>query len=411
MNNAFHNTIAKDTQIKKFCTYGFLKNLKFFEPYLLIYLMQNNINLFQIGLLIAVREMIINLFEIPSGFVADYWGRKKELYLCFTFYIFSFIFFFFTDTFTLAALGMICFGLGEAFRSGTHKAMIYTYLDIKNWQAEKTYVYGRTRSFSLIGSSISSLLGITLILAVPTDRYIFLFSIVPYLLDLLLIMSYPEFLDTSDKKQDTSFKEMSMSILHSFHLNKFLRNLLLEEGIWSAVFSYLKDLIQPLLEVIIIGSGLSLITTLSADDNLKIILGLVYALLNLVASYFSKKAYLLKRNHTTIVCLTFMHGTFILLCGLLGAFSSYYLMVCIIYIFIYILHSMRKPIFLDEIDSHIHKSNRATVISASAQLKSLFLMVLAPTLGFIADYFGMGFVILGLCIILSITLPLLNIKH
>ena len=31
----------------------------------------------------------------------------------------------------MAALAMAFFGLGEAFRSGTHKAMIYTYLERK----------------------------------------------------------------------------------------------------------------------------------------------------------------------------------------------------------------------------------------------------------------------------------------
>ena len=133
MSNQQRKDILKDFQVKKFCIYGFLKNLKFFEPYLIIYLMGNNINLFQMGVLIAVREIIINLFEIPSGFIADYFGRKKEMYFCFVFYIISFIFFFFTDTFTLAIGGMIFWGLGEAFKSGTHKAMIYTYLDYQGW--------------------------------------------------------------------------------------------------------------------------------------------------------------------------------------------------------------------------------------------------------------------------------------
>ena len=68
--------IRKDKQIKKFCAYGFLKDLRFFEPYLLIFLMGKGIDLFQISILIAVRELIINIFEIPSGFISDYFGRN-----------------------------------------------------------------------------------------------------------------------------------------------------------------------------------------------------------------------------------------------------------------------------------------------------------------------------------------------
>ena len=410
MNDELRKDILKDYQIKRFCAYGFLKNLKFFEPYLIIYLMGNNINLFQIGVLIAIREIIINVFEIPSGFIADYFGRKKEMYFCFGFYIVSFVVFFFTDTFTLATLGMVFFGLGEAFRSGTHKAMIYTYLDYKNWQSEKTFVYGRTRSFSLIGSAVSSLFGIVLILSVSSDSYIFLFSVVPYILDLFLIMSYPNFLDISDKKHDASFKEMVKDIIESFRINKKLRNILIEEGIVEAGFSYVKDLIQPILEIIIIGSGVSVIASLSADDNLKVILGLTYATLNLFGSYFSKKAYLLKARRTSLTCLSLIHIAYAISSGLLAIFSKQYLAVCAIYVFIYVLHSVRKPIFVDEIDNNIDKSNRATVISTSAQLKSLFLMIFAPVLGFVADNIGLGIVMVLLCALFTSTLPLLKTK-
>ena len=44
---------------------------------------------------------------------------------------------------------MVFFGFGEAFRSGTHKAMIMAYLDKKDIKDSKSKVYGKTRSFSL----------------------------------------------------------------------------------------------------------------------------------------------------------------------------------------------------------------------------------------------------------------------
>ncbi len=403
-----HKMILQDFQIKKFCLYGFLKNLKFFEPYLIIYLMSNNINLFQIGVLIAVRELIVNVFEIPSGLIADYFGRKKELYFCFGFYIAAFIAFFLTDSFVLAAVGMIFFGLGEAFRSGTHKAMIYSYLDFKGWQSEKTFVFGRTRSFSLIGSALSSLVGIALILLVPSDSYIFLFSVVPYILDLVLIMSYPKFLDVADKDHDTSLKEVVMGVVNSFRINKKLRNILIEEGMSEATFSYVKDMIQPILEIIILGSGLSIIASLTAEDNLKVILGIVYAVLNLFGSYFSKHSYILKGRRANTTCLLFLHLSYAILFALLAVFTKQYLFVCAIYLLLFILHSVRKPIFVDEIDNNIEKANRATVISASAQAKSIFLMVFAPVLGFVANYIGIGLVMVILSVLFVATFGLLK---
>ena len=400
--------IARDLQIKKFCLYGFLKNLKFFEPYLIIFLMSNQISLFQIGILIAVREVIVNVFEIPSGLIADYFGRKKEMYLCFGFYIVSFVMFFFVENFTIAIFGMIFFGLGEAFRSGTHKAMIYTYLDKQNWQKEKTFVYGRTRSFSLIGSAVSSSLGIAIILIVPADSYIFLCSTIPYILDLILIISYPKYLDSADKNQENNFKKMTKELVNSFRTDKKLRNILIEEGISEASFSYSKDLIQPIFELIIVGSGIAIITSLSYEDNLKIILGLVYAVLSLSGSYFSKKAYLIRDKKSGMECLYIVHIAYVGLYALLAFFSGQYLLVFAIYILIYAVHNIRKPIFVDEIDNNIGKATRATVLSAAAQLKSLTLVIMAPTLGYVADTYGMIWAVLLLSAIFAVTTKLLK---
>lgn len=384
--------ILRDWQIKKFCAYGFLKNLKFFEPYLIIFLLNNHLNLTQIGILIAIREIIINVFEIPSGFIADYFGRKKELYFCFTFYIISFIFFFMGNKFVFAMIAMIFFGLGEAFRSGTHKAMIYTYLESKNWQSEKTFVYGRTRSFSLIGSAISSLFGILIILSVPADNYIFLFSIIPYFLDFALIVSYPSFLDFSDQDKSVTLKEMIARLFASIKHTKSLRRILIQEGMTESSVSYVKNLIQPILEAAVIGSGIIVISGLTADQNLKIILGVVYAIINLFGSYFSKKAYLLRNKKTAKECLMIFHVALAVLFGMIAVFAKNYILVACVYVLLYIIHSMRKPIFVDEIDNLIDKSTRATFLSMAAQLKSLMLMIIAPALGYVADNFGIVYV-------------------
>ena len=81
-------------QVVKFSMYGFLKNLRFFEAFLIIYMLSHDMNLFKIGILFAVREAIIYIFEIPSGVLADRFGKKNELVLCFLFYIFSVLFFY-----------------------------------------------------------------------------------------------------------------------------------------------------------------------------------------------------------------------------------------------------------------------------------------------------------------------------
>ncbi len=156
--------IKKDRQIIKFCFYGFLKNLRFFEPFLVIYLLSMDLSLFKIGLLYSIREITNYIFEVPSGMFADNYGKRTELSLCFIIYIISFVFFFIGGEFWVFVIAMFFFGLGEAFRSGTHKAMILSYLEEKGWFSFKGLVYGRTRSYSLIGSSLSAFLSIVFVL-------------------------------------------------------------------------------------------------------------------------------------------------------------------------------------------------------------------------------------------------------
>lgn len=382
--------IKKDPQVKKFCLYGFLKNMKFFEPYLLIYLMSHNISLLEIGLLMAVRELVVNILEIPSGFVADYFGRKKELYLCFVFYIISFVLFYYTNSFGIALVAMIFFGCGEAFRSGSHKAMIYTYLDHKGWTEEKAFTYGLTRSVALVGSAVSSVVGIILILVVPNTSYIFLFSAVPYILDFLLIATYPRYLDVADKKAGISFSVIVKEFVESFLGNRPLKQLLLQEGVTASCLSYIKDFVQPLLEFVVLGSGIYFIANGSLEDNLNVALGVFYAMLNLVGAIASKKAYLVKKYGNNLKCLLYIQRTILILLLALSIYYQNLYVVFLLYFAIYAIESIRKPIYLEEIDHHIHKENRATILSVSAQMKSLFLMIFAPVFGYLADNFGMN---------------------
>lgn len=393
--------IKKDRQIKKFCFYGFFKNLQFFEPYLLIFLMMNNLSLFQIGLLITIREITINLFEIPSGIIADNVGRKKELYMCFSFYIVSYIFFFFSNGFLLASLAMLFYGLGEAFRSGTHKAMIYSYVDKMGWQEYKTYVYGKTRSFANIGTAISSLLGIIFILFVKDIKFIFILSIVPMLIDFILILSYPRFLDKVDSRE--SFRDFFKDIVSNFFANKNSIRILLNEGIYDATTSTMKDYIQPILKILVLQSGVLIIASFDLETNLKIILGILYFILGICGSFISKRAYKIKlKPYQTLNLLSMILFILVIFTSI---FMDIPLLVICLLLIINCLINFRKPIFINELDKNIVKTSRATMLSISSQLKSFFLMIISPIIGLISDRFGVeyGLVFIG-CLLLVISL-------
>lgn len=396
-----HELIKKNNQIKKFCLYGFLKNLMFFEPYLYIYLIQvMQLSLFQIGTLFSIRGIIIYIFEVPSGIFADQYGKKTELMFCFIFYIASFFFFFLGGSYAIVAVAMVFFGLGEAFRSGTHKAMIYAYLEQKGWFEHKTFVYGRTRSFSLIGSSLSAFTAIFLIIKLPRMQWIFLFSIIPYILDFLLIWSYPDTLNEPVESTFSIKKFFTYSIeqIKNVFANKSLRKVVISSSLFDAIFKVLKDYIQPILKDIILVSGIYIVVSMGADNQLKIILGLIYGVMYIFSSWVSRNVYRLnlKFKSDKLMDISFDILGIVFFIMFFAIKTKIMLAVILLYFFLYLLKDGRRPLAVDVFGDYMRKNERATVMSIESQVGSFFMIVLAPLFGYIADKFGIAILFFGI---------------
>ena len=87
--------------------------------YLWVVLVNWGLSLTQIGLLISIEKFTCYLFELPSGWLADRWGMRKELCLCFVAYIVAFVFYYFgRESFANLVAAAFLYGLGEAMRSG-----------------------------------------------------------------------------------------------------------------------------------------------------------------------------------------------------------------------------------------------------------------------------------------------------
>lgn len=396
--------IKSDFQIKKFCLYGFFKNLKFFEPYLLLYLLSLGYNLFTIGSLVAFRETIVYLFEIPSGIIADHYGKKKELMMCFVFYIISFVFFFIGDFYAII-LAMLFFGLGEAFRSGTHKAMIISYLEEKSWDSEKTFVYGRTRSFSLLGSALSSLLSIILVLMIPNLKYLFLIAVLPYIADFLLILSYPESLNeaSGDKITFKEFTALGKGHFNSLRNNLELKNTILSSAVYDGVFRTIKDYIQPLILVLVMGKAIENLASFSQDEQSKIILGIMYFAFYMMSSQASKNIYRLTKNISADFLYNISFAINAIICIFLVYFikSSMILGLMLSFLVLYLLKDVRRPLFVEISSRYMKKSERATMLSIESQVRAIIMIIIGPLFGYVADNYSLSTLFVLLAIIYS----------
>ncbi|MBY9002079.1 MAG: MFS transporter, partial [Candidatus Heimdallarchaeota archaeon] len=391
----------------KFRFYGFFKNLRFFEPYLLVmllaYLGDIEFPLLTIGSLFLVQEVFTYAFEIPSGILADKFGKKNELLLCFLFYIASFVLYFVgfslsLNFFFVLFIAAALYGLGESFRSGTHKAMILAWMDKNNYSQHKAFVYGRTRSWSLIGSTINGVTSIFLVLFLPSAQWVFIIAIIPYICDFILIATYPKYMNEHKPRETNFWKEMIKGFKDMVLAFKYRR---LRKGVFSsatydAIYKSLKDYIQPIIKIyiliIIVNFGLTTNSfNLSSDDIIIIILGVMYSLFYLLSSLSSRYAYLIKnwlKGAKRSMDILFYLFAGILLLNAVFISVQLPIVVIFLYLFIYIFENIRRPLCVDYLGGIMKKEQRATMLSAESQVKSMLVFIFAPLFGFIADFAG-----------------------
>ncbi|MCF6269385.1 MAG: MFS transporter [Melioribacteraceae bacterium] len=406
-------TIIKDKQYYKFCLYGFLKNLRFFEPFFIIYFMSKGISFFEIGILYAIREIAINVFEIPSGIIADALGRRKTLASSFLVYIIAFIIFYLYSSFSLFVFAMLFYALGDAIRSGINKAMIVNYLKRTNQINHKVGYYGHTRSWSQFGSAISSLAGGILFFFNKNLDAIFLLSIIPYLFDFINVLSYPKYLDEQKSKYlstKENIKVITSSFIQAFK-HKNLLHSLINSSIYSGYYKAIKDFIQPFLKSLII--SIPIFLYLSNDEKTALFLGLIYFVIFLVNSFVSRRASKIENLFSSQRAFLNFSLLFGIIVGLIsGVLMEYFNSPITVVLFVIILsiENSRKPSGVSSITDNSVDSIHAGILSVQSQLASLFAAVFMISIGFLADTFSIGIGIIISSIFVLLLYPLIKIR-
>jgi MFS family permease len=398
--------LVKDRQYFKFCLYGFLKNLRFFDAFFILFLIQKGLSFTQIGMLYAVREITINVFEIPSGIIADIFGRKTALAGSFLIYIVSFIVFYSSANFWLFFSAFVFYGMADSFRTGTHKGMIMRYLEINNWQNQKINYYGHTRSWSQKGSALSALLAGLLVFFSGNYQYIFLFSIIPYLMNFGLILSYPYELNKAHKNKNLGFKAAFKAVIKVLKQPKVIK-IINTASIHTAYLKAIKDYIQPLmLQVIVL---VPVFYGLDVEKKNGLFIGLIYFVIYLITSKASQLASkFAQRDKKHIAYRTLIMGFgFGLMSGLFYHYSLWVLSL-VAFIGIYVVENIRKPVLTGFITEEVPNDILASVISVQSQLKTIMTAIIAFVFGLCADYFGIGKAFLVISSVLVVVTVLLN---
>ncbi|PID91070.1 MAG: MFS transporter [Bacteroidetes bacterium] len=400
----------KDRQYRKFCAYGFLKNLRFYEAFFILFLLNRGLSFTQIGTLYAIRMIVTNLFELPSGIVADSFGRKRSLLTSFLLYIAAFMVFYLFRSFWLFVPAFVSIGIAEAFRSGTHKGMIMDYLSSKHWDEQAVDYYGHTRSWSQRGSALSALLAGVIVLFGGNYELIFLASILPYILNMLNVLSYPGYLDRSLKSRETKSLSQLMDplkMLGQVLRDRKIRRIMHSSALHSAYLKAIKDYVQ--LVMLNLALVLPLLTNQASEKRSALSIGVFYFLIYLASSWASRNAARFSDKRPRMATATLLAG---FLAGTLSGFLFHlelWGLALLAFALIYIVENIRKPLLTGALAEVAPKEILTSVISAQSLWHTILGSLMAVGFGLIADHRGIGPALMcvsGLLLVLSAAISL-----
>jgi len=399
----------REPMFYRFALYGFLKNLKFYEPFIILYFLSAGLSYSMIGVLISIRMLSTTMLELPTGIYADSFGRRKSMVMSFVSYISSFIIFFFFRNFYAFGIAMVLYALGDAFRTGTHKAMILEYLRIKGMESRKVDYYGHTRAASKLGSAVNAILAGTIVFYTGNYALIFLVAIIPYLIDIINVGTYPPELDgieRGDSNMKSQLSETIKKFIGMFKNRDALRGII-NSSLFDGSFEVSSNYLQPILKSFAI--SLPIMLFLTGRERVAVVVGIVYFFIYMLTSFASSNAKKVMDkigNLPSAINATFIGGALIiLLSGIFITIKERYdyllLLAIILFVALYVLKNIRRPMNIGYISEQISHRTMASGLSVESLMKTFVAALLAPPIGWVADVYGVGVALAVLGVVIA----------
>lgn len=397
--------------IVRFCLYSVLKNLRFADPFFVLFLLALGRNFTEIGLLLGYQHLLTVATEVPSGYLADRWGRVKSLVGCFAAYCVCFV------QLALGAscppgwqLGMLfvaltCFGLGEALRTGSHKAIMLDYLDSTGQSARATEVIGLTRMYSKCTAGVSALCGGLILFAWQRFDVLFWLSALPAAAGVVLMWTYPRYLDGESARAAPGATAAAGSwrdgLRAVFGRGRSLRLLFHSVLFESQIEVVVKYYAQPVLSAGLGRYGVSLVASagsalgrsgaawVGAFEMVRESLGGLAARLS---PRFERAAGGPARALGASYAVA--AGLGVLVVGVLLAWDDWLWVAVAYFVALTALQNVRRPVFVGALNGEMEKSMRATVLSLESVARSVSIAVTLPVVGAVADHFGLKYALL-----------------
>lgn len=388
----------KKSLIALYC-FSFLKNLQFFGAIAVpFYLHRVGLNYAQMFTLEAVFSVSMLLFEIPTGVVADRFGRKVSLFLGSLLFGGAFLVFGVSlDYATLIAAEVIC-ALGMTLQSGADRALVYELSGQIGGTNDAAKINARYDAFGTAGLLIAFPMGSLfaqsgLLPYTSALGAVFIASGLAIILAGFIIIAVRE--PNRRKLHGSALKagfDGFRFIFSKPELTRFSLNYAIVSSLTFFMFWFYQSLLVnnhfPIALIGFVGAGANL-----AAMGLLLATGLV-----------QKKVGVRRALMLSSVIPGMLY---------LGVFFVQGLPMALVAIFgVIALKLFRAPMLSALMNDHIEDANRATVLSGVSMLERLMTTVLYPVAGFLTDIsIGWTFLAMGTVTIASSLLLRVDETH
>lgn len=363
-----------------------IKTAKWFSlimPIVVLFFQENGLTMTEIFWLKSVYSIGIVTFEIPSGYFADAWGRKKTLIIGTLLTTLGFSIYGFSSGFFQFLIAELVLGIGQSFISGADSAMLYDSLKNDHKENEYAKYEGRVISVGNFSEAIAGLLGGLLATISLRTPYITQAIVSAIAIPAAFTLIEPS---SNIKARIKGIKDI-FNILHFTLIeHSRLRNFILFSSLIGAATLTFAWFIQPYL--IEIKMPLPLFGVIWTILNLTVGFAAFFA--HRIESIFNEK------QATGFIYISIATGFIIT-----GLWYSYYMLILVFVI--YIIRGIATPVLKDYIHSLINSDIRATVLSLRDMFIRIIFAMTGPIWGWVIDNQGLktGFITAGIFFLAS----------
>ena len=376
--------------INKLFWVNFFNNCFWLSSVVTFFYLKRDLNYAEILTLSAVLSLTVLLFEIPTGIIADKYGRKISLVFSSIFFMFSMSIYLLAHNFWLFGLAFVLLGIGITFGSGATEALIYDSLKKVNKKSEMRKSMGHFMSAEVLAGMVTPPIAsfIAKDLLQWQFNLLIYFTIISYFIAFILILTLK---DIKSKKQEVEKFDFSFNDLKLLRKNHKFTRLAINKILVGVAMSSFVLLWQPQFQAS--GVPIKLFGIFLALGSFGIFI------VNQRIEWISKIA-----KSGTLLFISSIAAVigFILLGVILNPVVS-----ILVYIILRIIVSIREPILSQHINDSIKSKKRAAILSLISMISALIAFILKPVIGALTDVnLTIGFISLSLlCLIAIIIFP------